>query len=93
VFVFEIEATELYALLGRVLDRSRVTGLKLSAVSATETGEGGCRITATVDTTDRDIVDRLARQFGEMFGVTSVNVERAAIHRPSRSMPMAAHCG
>jgi acetolactate synthase regulatory subunit len=85
VFVFEIEAADIYSVLGRVLDRSRVTGLRLSAVSATESHDGGCLVTATVDTTDRDIVDRLARQFGEMFGVTSVNVERAAIHRPSQS--------
>lgn len=89
MFVFEIEAADIYSVLGRVLDRSRVTGLKISAVRATET-EAGCLITATVETTDRDIVDRLARVFGEMFGVTSVNVERAAMHRPSHQSARAA---
>ena len=84
MFVFEIEAADLYSVLGRVLDRSRVTGLTMSAISATQT-DAGAIITATVDTTDRDIVERMARVFGEMFGVTSVTVERVAIHRPSQS--------
>ncbi len=84
MFVFEIEAADLYSVLGRVLDRSRVTGLTMSSVTATQT-DTGCIITATVDTHDRDIVDRMARVFGEMFGVTSVTLERAAIHRPSQT--------
>lgn len=90
VFTFEIEAADIYAALGRVLDRSRVTGLRLVAVTTAQTDDGGCFIMVTVDTTDRDIVDRLARQFGEMFGVTSVTVERAASHRSSQSARSAA---
>lgn len=84
MFVFEIEAADIYSVLGRVLDRSRVTGLTMSSVTATQT-DTGCIITATVDTQNRDIVERMARVFGEMFGVTSVTVERAAIHRSSQS--------
>jgi hypothetical protein len=83
VFTFEIEASDIYAVVGRVMDRTRVAGLKLTAIAASETGAGGYAVSATVDTADCDIVGRLARQFGEMPGVTSVSVEREAMHRPS----------
>lgn len=82
VFVFEIEANDVYAVLGRVLNRTRVVGLRLAAVSAAET-DGGYTISATVDTADSELVERLARQFGGMIGVTAVSVERAPMRRPS----------
>ena len=84
MFIFEIEATDVYSVLGRVLDRTRVAGLRLASVTAQET-EGAYAISATVDTANRDVVDRLARQFRGMINVASVNVERGTIQRPSES--------
>ncbi len=84
MFVFEIEASDVYSVLGRVLDRARVAGLRLSAVTAEEI-DGGYAISATVDTADRDMVDRLARQFAGTVGVAAVNVERKPMRRPSES--------
>jgi hypothetical protein len=96
VFILEIEASDIYAALGRVLDRTRVAGLTLAAIAAKETGVGGYIISATIDTADCNIVDRLARQFGEMAGVTSVSVEREVAHRPSEApfagLSPSAHC-
>jgi hypothetical protein len=96
VFVLEIEASDIYAVLGRVLDRARVTGLRLAAVAAKETDVGGYTISATVDTADCDIVDRLARQFAGMAGVTSVGVKRETTRRPSEAalvgLRSSAHC-
>lgn len=84
MFVFEIEAGDVYSALGRVLDRTRVAGLRISAVTADEK-DGGYAISTTVDTADRDIVERLARQFRGVVGITSVTVERETISRPSNS--------
>jgi acetolactate synthase regulatory subunit len=82
MYVFEIEASDIYSVLGRVLDRSRVSGLRTAAVNAEETG-GGYAISVTVDTTDRALVERLAHQFAGTFGVISVSVERAVTSRAS----------
>lgn len=76
MFVFELQASDVYAVLGRVLDRARVAGMRLTAVSAAA-DDGGYTIRAAVDTADRDMVDRLARQFGAIVGV-----ERALAHEP-----------
>lgn len=83
MYVFEIETSESYAVIGRVVDRSRVAGIRLSAITAEETARGTYAIALTLDTTDRDLVERLARQFGEMFGVLLVNVERKVMRRAS----------
>ena len=85
MYVFEIETSDAYSVLGRVLDRSRVAGLQLSAVTAEVTGNGAYAIAVAVDTTERDLVERLARQFAGMFGVIAVSVERKAAPRPSES--------
>lgn len=76
MFVFELQARDVYAVLGRVLDRARVADMRLTAVSAAAEG-GGYTIRAAVDTADRDLVDRLALQFGAIVGV-----ERAFAHAP-----------
>jgi acetolactate synthase regulatory subunit len=79
MFVFEIEASDIYSVLGRVLDRSRVSGLRTVGVNAEEAGSGWA-VSVTVDTVDRALVERLAHQFAGMVGVMSVSVERAAPH-------------
>ena len=85
MFVFEIEASDIYSVLGRVLDRLRVTGLRTAAANAEET-EGRYAIAVTVETMDRALVERLAQQFAGMFGVTSVSVERTTTRRASQSV-------
>ena len=52
MFVLELHASDVHDVLGRLLDRTRVAGLRLSAVSAwAEAGE--YRIRAAIDTADR----------------------------------------
>lgn len=84
MYTFDLEATDAYSVLGRVLDRSRVAGLRLSAVTTEENG-GRYAIAVTLDTADHYVVDRLARQFAGMFGVISVNVEHEPARRPFES--------
>jgi acetolactate synthase regulatory subunit len=73
VFVLELHANNLHDALGRLLDQTRVAGLRLAAVNArAEAGE--YRIRASIDVGDREIVDRLARRVGKMIGVAAIEV-------------------
>ena len=71
MFVLELLASDLYAVLGRFLDHARVAGLKLAAVSARETA-GQYAIRATIEARDAESVERLARKLRTMFGVAEV---------------------
>ncbi|MGY8678796.1 hypothetical protein Q2941_13505 [Bradyrhizobium sp. UFLA05-153] len=63
----------MHAALGRLLDQTRVAGLRLVAVSArAEANE--CRISASIDIDDRDIIDRLARRVGALFCIDAIEV-------------------
>jgi hypothetical protein len=73
VFLLELHASDMHAAVGRLLDHTRVAGLRLAAVSA-EAHAGGYRISASNDINDRDVVDRLARRIGTMVCVAAVEV-------------------
>jgi hypothetical protein len=79
VFVLELHANDMHSVLGRLLDQIRVAGLKLTAVSAWADGSG-YKIRATLDASDRDIVDKLARRLGTMIGVSALDVQRECSH-------------
>ena len=73
MFVLELHANDVHAALGRLLDQARVAGLKLAAVSA-EADEGNYRIRASLDVSDRDIVDRIAHRIRSVVGVVAIEV-------------------
>jgi folate-dependent phosphoribosylglycinamide formyltransferase PurN len=73
VFVLELHANDVHAALGRLLDQARVAGLKLAAVSA-EADEGNYWIRASLDVSDRDIVDRIAHRIRSVVGVVAIEV-------------------
>ena len=71
MYVLELLASDLYAVLGRFIDFARVAGLKLAAVSARESA-GQCVIRATIDVRDLESVERLARKLRTTVGVAGV---------------------
>ena len=73
MFVLELQASDIHAALGRLLDQARVAGLKLAAVSA-EADDGEYRIRASLDVSDREIVDRIAHRIGSIIGVAAIEV-------------------
>ena len=75
MFVLELLASDLYAVLGRLLDHARVAGLKLAAVSAHETA-GQYAIRATIDTPDAERVEKLARKLRTMVGVAEIVIRQ-----------------
>src|SRR6188474_1571644 len=75
MFVLELLASDLYAVLGRFLDTARVAGLKLTAVSAHESA-GQYAIRATINVRDAESVERLARKLRTMFGVAEVAIRQ-----------------
>ena len=75
MYVLELLAGELYAVLGRCLDHARVAGLKLAAVSARESA-GRYAIHVTIKTRDLESVERLARKLRTLVGVTSVMIRQ-----------------
>ena len=75
MFILELQASDLHAALGRLLDQTRVAGLRLADVNArAEAGE--YRIRASIDVGEREVVERLARRVGSMIGVAGVEVSR-----------------
>ena len=73
MFVLELQASDVHAVLGRLLDQTRVAGLKLMAVNAkAEAGE--YRIRASIDVSDREVADRLARRVATIVGVNAIEV-------------------
>ena len=82
MYVLELLAGDLYAVLGRCLDQARVAGLKLAAVSACETA-GHYAIRATIDVRDLQSVERLARKLRTLVGVTGVVISQASTSQAS----------
>ena len=75
MFILELQASDVHAALGRLLDQTRVAGLRLADINArAEAGE--YRIRASIDVGDREAVDRLARRVGSMIGVAAIEVSR-----------------
>jgi acetolactate synthase regulatory subunit len=77
MYLLQLQATDVHAALGRLLDLARVAGLKLAAVSAQaaagpDTSEYTIR--ASLDVSDREIVDRLAHRIGSIVGVGAIEV-------------------
>jgi hypothetical protein len=74
VFVLKLQARDVHAVLGRLLDQTRVAGLKLIAVNASaEAGE--YRIRASIDVGDHEIADQLARRIVTIVGVDAIEVK------------------
>jgi acetolactate synthase regulatory subunit len=78
MYLLQLQATDVHAALGRLLDLARVAGLKLAAVSAQaaadpDTGDE-YTIRASLDVSDREIVDRLAHRIGSIVGVGAIEV-------------------
>jgi len=89
VFVLELHANDVHAALGRLLDQARVAGLKLTAVSA-QADEGEYRIRASLDVSDRDVIDRLARRIASLVCVGAIEVRGEcwrALPSPSTAAP------
>ena len=75
MFVLEVRASEVHAVLGSLLDRIRVADLRLDAIGAWAEA-GGYRIRAVIDANDGDVVDKLTRRIGALAGVTALDVRR-----------------
>ena len=75
MYVLELLASDLYAVLGRFLDHARVAGLKLAAVSAREAA-GQYAICATIAAGDAESVERLARKMRTTVGITDVVIRQ-----------------
>lgn len=73
MFVLQLNARDLHAALGRLLDQARVAGLTLAAVDA-RAEAGDYRIRAVIDASDREAVERLARGVGRIVGVAAIAV-------------------
>lgn len=73
MFILELHANDVHAVLGRLLDQTRVAGLRLAAVNAQAEADQ-YRIQASIDVGDRDIIDRLARRVGAIVGVGMIEV-------------------
>jgi acetolactate synthase regulatory subunit len=77
MYLLELQATDVHAALGRLLDLARVAGLKLAAISAEVGGgaeAGEYTIRASLDVADRDVVDRLACRIRSVIGVAAIEV-------------------
>ncbi len=73
MFFLELQTSDIHAALGRLLDQTRVAGLRLAAVSA-RADASEYRISASIDIDDRDIVDRLVRRVGALFCIDAIEV-------------------
>ena len=73
MFFLELQTSDMHAALGRLLDQTRVAGLRLAAVSAWADANE-CRISASIDINDRDVIDRLARRVGALFCIDAIEV-------------------
>ncbi len=73
MFFLELNTSDMHAALGRLLDQARVAGVHLAAVSARAGGDQ-YRISASIDISDRDAVDRLGRRVGAMFCIDTGEV-------------------
>ena len=76
MYLLQLQATDVHAALGRLLDLARVARLRLAAVSAQAAGADASEylIRASLDVSDREIVDRLAHRIGSVVGVGTIEV-------------------
>lgn len=77
MFIIELQANDMHAALGRLLDQTRVHDLRIGAVSARMIADG-CRITASLEIGDRGPVDKVARRLETMVCIVSVDVRSSA---------------
>ena len=84
MFILELHASDIHAVLGRLLDQTRVAGLRLAAVNAQAEADK-YRIQASIDVGDRDIIERLARRVGAIVGVGAIEVKGEYQGRDSTS--------
>lgn len=75
MFILELHASNVHDALGRLLDQTRVAGLRLAAVNA-QVDADKCWIQASIDVGDREVIDRLARRIGAIIGVAAIKVRR-----------------
>ena len=90
MYLLQLQATDVHAALGRLLDQARVAGLKLAAVSAEMAAgvdAGGYTIRASLDVSDREIVDRLAHRIGLIVGVGAIEVSGECALAPDGATP------
>jgi acetolactate synthase regulatory subunit len=90
MYLLQLQATDVHAALGRLLDQARVGGLRLAAVSAEAAGADAGEYTtrASLDVSDREIVDRLAHRIGSIVGVGAIEVSsECAALAPDRIAP------
>ncbi|MGL3210663.1 hypothetical protein [Bradyrhizobium sp. BR 1433] len=73
MFILELQTSDMHAALGRLLDQTRVAGIGLAAISVRALADE-FRISASIDISDRDSVDRLARRVGTIVCVGTVDV-------------------
>ena len=91
MFVLELQTNDLYSALGRLLDQTRVAGLKIAALHASEDGPHSFSIRATIDEMDRETVKKLGRRIAKIFGVSGVHVSpESRLYAVER--PLAAAC-
>jgi Tfp pilus assembly protein PilN len=72
----ELRADDVHAVLGRLMDRIRVSGLRLVVVEAS-LDQDGYAVTVGVRTEDIGAMERLANVMRNVAGATLVRVGRA----------------
>lgn len=74
--VLELRADDIHTVLGRLMDRIRVSGLMLVAVEASF-GQDGYAVRVRVGTEDTGAVERLADTMTRVVGATFIEFRRA----------------
>ena len=91
MFILELQADNFYSALGRLLDQTRVAGLKITALDASEDRPDSFSIRATIDEMDRETVEKLGGRIAKIFGVSGVGV-RPEPRLYIAERPLAAAC-
>ena len=74
MFGLKLQARDVHAVLGRLLDQTRAASLKLIAVKVGAEA-GKYRIRASIDVGDHEIADRLARRIATTARVDAIEVK------------------
>lgn len=84
MFVLEMRADDVHAVLGRLMDMVRMAGIPLAGIEATA-GMDDYAIRLRLGTEDREAVERLARRAGGIHGADGIEVirPRPSFHRAS----------
>jgi acetolactate synthase regulatory subunit len=75
----ELRTDDVHAVLGRLMDRIRVSGLMLEAVEAARSHDGYA-VTVCIGTEDAGAVERLSNAMAKVVGATLIGVGRARAH-------------